>query len=254
VNRANAQEFQGLRWQHALLALLAFGSLGLMLSLPAIRQDSAYHLFADRRILCGVPNFWDVASNVPFLLVGIAGLKFCLGSGLTTGRSSWIVLFAGVSLVSVGSGIYHWDPNNATLVWDRLPMTIAFMGLFVALLAEYVHARLGSVLLIPMLLLGLSSVLYWERADDLRLYIWVQLIPLLTIPAVMLLFRPRYSHSWLLAPALGLYVLAKVAEIYDREFFALTGGQFSGHSLKHLVAAMGCLTVLWMLRIRRASA
>ena len=253
MNRANAQEFHGFRWQHALLALLAFGSLGLMLSLPAIRQDSAYHLFADRRILCGGPNFWDVASNVPFLLVGIAGLKSCLGSGLMTGRSSWIVLFAGVSLVSVGSGIYHWDPNNATLVWDRLPMTIAFMGLFVALLAEYVHARLGSVLLIPMLLLGLSSVLYWERADDLRLYIWVQLIPLLTIPAVMLLFRARYSHSWLLAPALGLYVLAKVAEIYDREFFALTGGQFSGHSLKHLVASTGCLVVLWMLRIRRAS-
>jgi len=251
VNRASASEFQGFRWQHGLLALAAFGSLGLVLSLPAIRQDDAYHLFADRRVLCGVPNFWDVASNLPFLLVGIAGLKFCLGSGLQTGKSAWLVLFAGVSLVSIGSATYHWDPGNATLVWDRLPMTIAFMGLFVALLAEYVHARLGDVLLVPMLLLGLFSVLYWERADDLRLYVWVQLIPLLTIPIVMLLFRARYSHSWLLAPALGWYVLAKVAEVYDREFYALTGGVFSGHSLKHVLAAVGCLTILWMLRIRK---
>jgi hypothetical protein len=130
-------------------------------------------------------------------------------------------------------------------------MTIAFTGLFVALLAEYVHTRLGDVLLVPMLLLGLFSVLYWERADDLRLYIWVQLIPLLTIPAVMLLFHARYSHSWLLAPALGLYVLAKVAEIYDREFFGFTGGALSGHSLKHVLAAAGCFTILWMLRVRR---
>ncbi|HYA46553.1 MAG TPA: hypothetical protein VEF92_03280 [Burkholderiales bacterium] len=251
MNRANAQEFQGLRWQHGLLALLAFGSLGLMLSLPVIRQDAAYHLFADRRVLCGVPNFWDVASNLPFLLVGIAGLMFCLGSSLRAGRSAWLVLFGGVSLVSIGSGVYHWNPGDATLVWDRLPMTIAFMGLFVALLAEYVHARLGDVLLVPMLLLGLFSVLYWERADDLRLYIWVQLFPLLTIPAVMLLFRARYTHSWLLAPALGLYVLAKLAEIYDREFFALTGGAFSGHSLKHVLAAAGCFTILWMLRARK---
>jgi hypothetical protein len=156
-----------------------------------------------------------------------------------------------VSLVSIGSGTYHWDPRDATLVWDRLPMTIAFMGLFTALLAEYVHARLGDILLVPMLLLGLFSVLYWQSADDLRLYIWVQLIPLLTIPVVMLLFRARYSHSWFLAPALGCYLLAKFAEVYDREFFALTGGLFSGHSLKHVLAAAGCLAVLWMLRIRK---
>ena len=102
-----------------------------------------------------------------------------------------------------------------------------------------------------MLLLGLASVLYWRAFGDLRLYLWVQLIALLAIPSIIVLFRAGYTRRWLLLAALGWHALAKVSELYDREFFALTGNLFSGHSFKHILAAMACFTILWMLRTRK---
>ncbi|TMH20398.1 MAG: hypothetical protein E6H70_01500 [Betaproteobacteria bacterium] len=250
MNTASAAWLEA-RWRYFLLAIVAIGSIALMLASPPIGQDPQYHEFADRRAFFGIPNFWDVVSNIPFLLVGIAGLKFCLRHDLRGGKSAWIVLFAGVALVSVGSSYYHWDPQDATLVWDRLPITITFMGLLVAVIAEHLSARLARVLLAPMLLLGLASVLYWRAFGDLRFYLWVQLIALLAIPLIIVLFRARYTHRWLLLAAFGWHALAKVSELYDREFFALTGNLFSGHSFKHILAAMACFTILWMVRTRK---
>ncbi len=155
-------------------------------------------------------------------------------------------------MVSVGSAYYHWNPTNASLVWDRLPMTIGFMGLFVTLLGEYVGNRLATLLLVPAVVLGLATVLYWHWTDDLRPYYWVQLLPLLTIPAVMRLFRGGYSHQWLLLVALGWYVLAKVTEWYDLAIFRHTQELVSGHSIKHLLAAAGCYSILLMLQQRKA--
>jgi len=251
MSTTKALDAPGSRWRYFLLAAVAIGSLALVFSLPPFDRDFQYRAFADRRVFFGIPNFWDVASNIPFLLVGIAGLKSCLGYDLRNGKLAWSVLFAGVAFVSVGSSYYHWDPEDATLLWDRLPMAIAFMGLFVALLGEYVSVRLAHILLVPMLLLGLSSVLYWRSFGDPRLYFWVQLIPLLTVPAVIVLFRARYTRRSLLLAALGWYALAKVSELYDREIFAFTGNLFSGHSFKHVLAAMACFTILWMLRTRK---
>ena len=250
MNTANASLSEA-RWRYLLLAIVAIGSVALMLSSPPIGQDLHYHEFADRRAFFGIPNFWDVVSNIPFLLAGIAGLRFCLGHELRSGKAAWIVLFAGVVLVSVGSSYYHWDPQDATLVWDRLPITITFMGLLVAVIAEHLSARLARVLLVPMLLLGLASVLYWRAVGDLRFYLWVQLIALLAIPLIIVLFRAGYTRRWLLLAAIGWHALAKVSELYDREFFALTGNLFSGHSFKHILAAMACFTILWMLRTRK---
>lgn len=232
--------------------LAVVGSLAWVLSLQRFGQDPNYHDFSDGRAFFGVPNFLNVVSNLPFLFIGIAGVVFCLKNLPGGVRRAWIVLFAGVALVSVGSGVYHWAPGNETLVWDRLPMTVGFMGLFVALLGEYVSDRLEKFLLAPAVLLGVGSVLYWYWSDDLRLYVWIQLIPLLTIPVVMTLFRAKYSHQWLLLVALGWYALAKVSELYDREMYLFTGGLISGHSLKHLLAAMGCVAILWMLMRRKA--
>ena len=246
-----AAQFSGDRWRYLLLAFIALGSLALVFSLPPFAQDLKYHEFADRRAFLGIPNFADVFSNVAFLLVGIAGLAFCFGNESGSSKPAWIVLFAGLAFVSAGSSYYHWDPKNATLVWDRLPITIAFMGLFVALIGEYVSTRLAQVLLVPMPLLGLCSVLYWHWFDDLRPYLWVQVIALLTIPVVMILFRPRYTRQGLLLVAIGGYALAKVSEVHDREVFALTRNLFSGHSLKHVVAAMACFAIFWMLRTRK---
>lgn len=240
-----------INWRHALLLLIVIGSLALVLTMQPIPQNPGYHDFADQRTLLSIPNFFDVISNIPFLLAGIAGLFFCNGNRLMSSRPAWLIFFAGVSLISAGSAYYHLHPNNDTLVWDRLPMTIAFMGLFVALLAEHVDASLVRYLLLPALLAGISSVLYWHWFDDLRLYVWIQFIPLLIIPFVMVLFPNKLSHQWLLLVALAFYLLAKVAEFYDREVFEVSQGLLSGHALKHLLAALSCFVVLTMFKIRK---
>lgn len=238
-------------WRHVLTMIIVLGSLALMLSQQPFGQDPKYHEFADRRAFFGIPNFFDVTSNLAFLLIGIGGLGVCLRRHLGQARNAWLVLFAGVTLVGVGSAYYHWEPNSQTLVWDRLPMTIGFMGLFAALLGEYISDRLGAFVLVPALVVGFSSVLYWHWSDDLRFYYWVQLLPLLTIPVVMVLYRARCSHQWLLLAALGWYALGKVAEANDREILALSQGFMSGHTVKHLLSALGCLTILLMLQRRK---
>jgi Ceramidase len=251
MRRASTLSPFGNHWRHLLTAGIVVGSLALVLSYPPFGQDPKYHAFADRRVFFGIPNFLDVASNLAFLVVGIAGLTHCLRNRRGSTGNGWAILFAGVALVSVGSAFYHLDPSNPTLVWDRLPMTVGFMGLFVALLGEYVSERLGAILLVPAILLGISSVVYWRGSDDLRFYAWVQLLPLLLIPVLMILYRARYSHQWMLVVAVAWYALAKVAETKDAEIFVASQDIVSGHTIKHLLSAMGCATILLMLERRK---
>jgi len=243
--------FEVRHWRDFLMVAIVAGSLALMLSQPPFGQDPKYHDFADRRTFFGIPNFFDVTSNLAFLLVGIAGLRICLRNCLDKSRNAWVALFAGVTLVSAGSAYYHWYPGNQTLVWDRLPMTIGFMGLFAALSGEYIGERLGVLLLVPALILGFASVVYWHWFDDLRFYYWVQLLPLLTIPVVMVLYRARHSHQWLLLAGLGGYALAKISEANDRQILVLSQGVISGHTLKHLLSALACFAILLMLQRRK---
>ncbi|MBK8147517.1 MAG: ceramidase domain-containing protein [Acidobacteria bacterium] len=236
-------------WREMVLIAIIVLSFAAIFFIPKFGQDPAYHDFADQRPFLGIPNFLDVASNLAFLIVGILGLRACFR---TRAGIEWTVLFVGVALVSVGSGWYHWNPNNGTLVWDRLPMTIGFMGLFVALLSEHVGERL-RMLLIPALLTGAASVFYWYYFDDLRFYAWVQVVPLLTVPLVLIIFPGRFSHRWLLLVALVFYVAAKLTETWDDQVFAATGSIVSGHTIKHLLSAIGVLAIWQMIRERRAS-
>lgn len=243
------------RWREAtlvavLLALLA----GFMAGGPRA-QPQAYHDFADQRLLLGVPNLLDVASNLPFLGVGVLGLALCRRRRRPPSTAplatSWAALFAGVVLVAFGSAWYHWAPGDASLLWDRLPMTLGFMGLFVALLAEHVSPRLDRLLLGPALATGVASALWWHATGDLRGYYWVQFGPLVCLPLVLAMYPARYTHRLHLLYALGLYVAAKLAESADRGLFHLTGHAVSGHTLKHLLAA-GALGVLLHMLWRRA--
>ena len=237
-------------WRHGLLLLIVLGSLALLMTRPPLPQDLHYHEFADQRTFFGVPNFSDVISNVPFLFVGVAGLTLCLRQGFAGVAVTWTVFFAAVSLVGIGSAYYHWHPDNNTLVWDRLPMTIGFMAMLVAILSESIDERLGKFLLAPALIVGFASVIYWHFTDDLRFYAWVQFMPLLVIPLVMALFRSRYSKQWYLFLALGCYALAKLFEAADHQIFPMTRYTIAGHAIKHLFAALCCLVILLMLKKR----
>ena len=92
---------------------LAAASLAALLLLPPILQDQSYHRFADERTLFGIPNFWNVVSNLPFIAVGAVGLRQFYRDPAT------LALFLGIFLTGFGSSYYHWNPNNDTLFWDR---------------------------------------------------------------------------------------------------------------------------------------
>ncbi len=237
-------------WRHAVIAMIVVGTFAAMFALEPFAQAQAYHDFADRRSLFGVPNFGDVASNIAFLIAGLAGLAVCFTKDLGRERSAWIVSFAGIVLVSIGSSYYHLAPTDATLFWDRATMTVGFMGLFVAVSSEYVSERFNGMLW-PAVLIGLASVVYWRVFDDLRFYYWIQLAPLVSLLFIILLFRPKYSNRWLLLAGLGWYGVAKLAELGDKAIFAATQNIVSGHALKHLLAGLGCYFIFLSLKGRK---
>ena len=233
------------------LALVLLAPLAVLLSLDPVAQSAAYHDFADRRLLLGIPNFADVASSLPYLAIGLWGAAGSARWVAGEARRSWRILFVAVALVAPGSAYYHLDPGNDTLLWDRLPMGVAFMGLFVALLAERVDPRCQRFGLAPALLLGAGAALYGYLGDDLRLWIWVQLAAMLAIPVLLALYPARYTGGGVLLFGLGCYAAAKLVEFADLRIFEATGGMLSGHTLKHLIAALAPLAVHLMLLHRR---
>ncbi len=225
--------------------------------LRPILQDPAYHRFADDRIWLGIPHAGDTLSNAAFLLVGAAGLFFlwrerAAGRGFAAPeeRRAYWLLFGAVAATAFGSAYYHLAPDDARLVWDRLPMAIGFMSLVGAVVGERVNARLGSRLVVPLVALGIATVLYWAMGGDLRPYLVTQYGSLAAVLVLALACRSRYTHGWVLFLAIGAYVLAKFAEAYDRQVFELSGHALSGHTLKHLLAAGALYAVLWSLRRR----
>ena len=223
----------------ALLILLGAMAVTLaaLLLVPPIPQDQSYHQFADQRALLGMPNFWNVVSNLPFIVIGAIGLAQFHRDAVT------LVLFGGIFLTGFGSSYYHWSPSDSTLLWDRLPMTLAFMAILAAAIEERVDAQAGRLLLWPLLVLGIVSLMVWRWRDDLRLYAWVQFYPCLALPVLFVLCRPKYTGvSWWVIAAV-LYVLAKVMEYTDRAIY-LAGSIVSGHTIKHLAAGAACYAIL----------
>lgn len=150
----------------------------------------------------------------------------------------------------MGSSYYHLTPNNQTLVWDRLPMMISFMALFVALIIENKPEFNEKIILPIAILLGLLSVIYWDMTDDLRFYGVMQFAPLLAIPLMLYIFDARYSHRNYLAYGLVYYVLAKVFELTDAWVYELSEQIVSGHTIKHLLAAEATYYIYLMLKQR----
>lgn len=226
---------------------------------PRIPQPAEYMRFADERSFLGVPNAQNVLSNLGFLIVGLWGMAGVAARRGTFAepleRLPYLIFFLGVALTCFGSAYFHWSPSHATLVWDRLPMTVAFTALFAALLGERTSVRLGLICLPLFMLAGLGSVLYWFASEnaghgDLRPYIFVQFFPLLGIPLLFVLLRPRYTRSADIFLVIAFYVVAKLCEGFDRAIFAASAGLVGGHALKHLFAAAGVWFVLRMLEKR----
>ncbi len=233
-----------------ILVSLFFIATGVLIIIDPIPQDLSYHNFAATTTgLFGIPNVENILTNIPFAIIGLCGLIQCTQLPSHSAKQAWKCFFWGITLTSLGSSYYHYNPDNSTLVWDRLPMTLAFMGLFIAILSEYISKKIEFYLLFPAILVGGSSVFYWQWSDDLRVYAMIQFFPLLAIPIVMAVLLPKYTLSHYLFYGLIFYILAKLCETFDFEIYSLIG--IAGHGLKHLLAAGAAFMVILMLRQRK---
>jgi hypothetical protein len=233
------------------LAVLAAMLVVLAFALPPFAQPQSYHDFADHRAWLGIPNYGNVASNVMFLVVGLAGWLAMRTPAIqamqAASRHAYALMFAGLVFTAFGSAYYHWAPSDARLVWDRLPMTVVFMPLLAATYAERLRWR-SDVPLVVATLCGIGSVMYWQFTHNLTPYLVAQGGSILLILLALAILPTPWTGRRLLWPALGCYAIAFTCEKFDVAIFQATHGILSGHTIKHLVAAAAFYFILQMLR------
>ena len=226
-----------------LLAVFAIATISLFF-LDPIAQDLSYHHFSDCRTYFGVAHFMDVTSNIPFLVVGFIGVRLIQKSYKKYTPSYFIklfILFSGVFLTGLGSAFYHYNPNNFTLIFDRLPMTFVFTSLFAIIISDYVDRRVGAWVFYLFLMVGVYSIFYWYYTEiigvgDLRLYAFVQFFPIVCIPLILVVYRSNKLYRKELIYVFTAYIVAKVFEHFDVLIYNFTGF-ISGHTIKHLISA-----------------
>jgi hypothetical protein len=217
---------------------------------PPIPQRLDYHQFADQTLLFNVPHFGDVSTNLIFIVIGLMGTGIVWkNKEKIQGFKCWFVFFISIFLIGPGSAYYHWNPNNLTLVWDRLPMGVGFMALYIILMIEHLSPDWEKGLLWACVT-GLSSVVVWAIYDDLRFYFWVQFSSIFTIPVILLFFKStlpfRSGYFWCFL----FYFLSKVTESFDKKIYEISHETVSGHNLKHLLAGVGIGFLIRMIRLR----
>lgn len=255
-----------MKYRGALLLGIIAALIAATFFIHRVPQSEAYHNFADQRTMLGVPNCLNVISNVLFLFVGALGvLQISLGGQGrpldfidSRERWPWLIFFAAVALTAFGSAYYHLNPNDHTLVWDRLPMAVGFMALLAAVASERIAVALGLWLLAPLTLAGAASVFWWSatqaRSDgDLRFYALVQFGSFVVLLLVLALYPPRYTRAADLIVSFVFYGTAKIFEAADRPIYSL-GHSVSGHTVKHIAAALSAFWILRMLQLRKLAA
>ena len=258
---ANANRKMSARERNKIYLLLGISLIGIVavFFVEPIPQDHAYHHFADSRTLFSIANFWNVVSNLPFLVFGLAGF-LSIVQRKPTGillklTAAYLLFFTGIFFTGIGSAYYHYYPTNATLLWDRLPMTIAFMAFFAIIIGEFISLKAGRKLLLPLLLIGAGSVIYWHFTEqagrgDLRFYALVQFLPIILIPVIMGLFRSAFNTNLYIWLIIATYLMAKIFETYDEQVYEILN-QISGHTIKHFMASLVPLIFLIGLYKRR---
>jgi hypothetical protein len=233
-------------WRPGLLVGVSVAAvIGAVLA-PPFPQPQGYHDFADQRSILAVPHGLNVLSNLGFLLAGAWAFPAVARAALPAWeRVAGYLFAAGVVLTGLGSAWYHAAPGNASLVWDRLPLSTLFPTVLAVAIGDRVSPAAGRALLAPLVLGAVASVLWWQRTDDLRPYAIAQFLPLVLVPLMLALLpgrRPTAPLLW----GLAVYAIGKVPELGDRVIFGL-GGLVSGHTLKHLLAAAAAVFVVrWL--------
>lgn len=219
-------------------------------------QNQNFHFFADERTLFNVPNFFNVVSNIPFFVVGLTGIIMCVKTKSNGFQhplfESYLTFFLGIFLTSLGSTWYHLNPSNSTLVWDRLSMSVSFMAFLSIILGTFISKEVAARWLIPLIFAGASSVLYWYASEvlgsgDLRFFMFVQFMPMILVPVIIGFYYKQVKNSGFFLILVLIYGLAKIFEMLDYPIY--NAFNFSGHSIKHIVAA--CTAILLLARFKK---
>lgn len=243
------------QYRYPFLILLFALFVGTLLIVGPIPQDLAYHDFADQRTILGIPNFWDVMSNVPMFFVGCYAFWYSFQYWSyrpdLVAKLIPVVLGFGIFITSFGSGYYHWAPDNNTLIWDRLPMTLMFMPLFSLLIYDFLGKQQGKIAFWLLVPLGIFSIFYWQYTEtigqgDLRFYAFVQFFPMLIAPFILWLFPKKTNYVRYIVYILAWYIVAKICEHFDKIIFEYVF--WSGHTLKHFVGAISLIYVIKLVK------
>lgn len=229
--------------------LLAFTALlGVALFAPAMAQSAHQHAFADTRTLGGVLYAMDVLSNLPFALMALAGFwllwRLPARSVSNMQRAMALLFFGSLLLVAVGSGAYHLDPHDATLALDRYCMALAFAGLLGLATAGQVSERAGATLGLGLLALAPLAVYSWSITGNVMPWAVLQFGGMALLWWLAMLRRREGALRIDWALVLLAYGAAKLLEVNDHAIYHLSGEMISGHSLKHVVAALAAWPVL----------
>jgi Ceramidase len=236
-----------------LLCIAALTTTAVFIFMKPIPQDVTYHHFANDDLVFGITNCWNVISNIGFLIIGLFGIAFIRQNKITN-LIIWI-LFIGIILTGLGSAYYHYAPSNATLVWDRLPMTIVFTSFFALIYSWCFSTKTGFKIWLVCLATGIYSVFYWQYTEqefrgDLRLYAIVQFLPIVLI--IIILASHFKRHFFLVKPIFMIviwYIIAKLLEHYDTFIFEKTNS-ISGHPIKHIAAAVATFYIYKMIKMQ----
>jgi hypothetical protein len=223
------------------------------LQLNAHGQTHMYahgHPFADARVLWGIPNAMDVLTNLPFLLVSMAGLRALHRAPRVqpATRQAAMVFFVGLGLTFFSSSFYHWAPEAWGLALDRAGMAVAFAGVLGLVAAQRVSLRAARWTWPTVLAAGLFAILLQRLAGVIAPWAVVQFGGM----AVVLWACTQRAQPAALGirwgVLIGIYAAAKLLELGDAWVFDAAQGWVSGHSLKHVVASLAALPVISALR------
>ena len=248
-------------WAYHLPLITTLLASALLLLHGPVAQLPHYHEFADQSTWLGIPHAGDVLSNLLFALVALWGMVRLWPSryhpALYLGRYGYSLFLISLLLTALGSAYYHLAPSDARLVWDRLPIALACAGLLAAARAENLPRENGKVGTFLLAVCAIVSVDWWRitsenGAGDLRPYLLMQLLPMILIPMWHVIYRAPQEDRATYAAAIACYVAAKLAELGDHAIYALNG-LISGHTIKHLLAALAAGIIVNGL-VRRVSA
>jgi hypothetical protein len=258
---------RGLLFTFALLALAGlFGP-----ALPAADVAIA-SVFADNRGWHGLPNAMDVLSNLPFLLIGCWGLyrlnridrahqralaQFPLAPPASdppdnTLDCAWL-FFAGLIATAAGSAFYHLMPDAPRLAADRAGMAVAFAGMIGMAVCERVSQRAGWPAAWFVLAAGLLAAEMVQETGNVLPWAIVQFGGMALVLTLALATPMRGAVGLKLGWVIFFYAIAKAFELMDHQIYEVSGQLISGHSLKHMMAALAGLPVLAALRKLDAS-